>query len=154
MTAYLKRCPDGSWRATPRAVVVAGDEMWIQWVTSGGDGQDPALVTSSYGIGTPGIRQVCNCLLAEERTAGTVVPEDLLGRVAVINVSSYIITSVSPDPQRGTADLSADPLHGAYRPAERREDVLMWQPLDLPPSARRRIGEAVQAAMAAQANKN
>lgn len=147
MSTYEKRCKDGHHRATPRAMVVTDDDLWIQWLTAGGDGQAPALVTSHHRRGTTDTKSVCRSLLGEDRPSGTVDAEDLLGRVAVIEVSSYRVGSVSPDPQQGRADLSCDPLWGVCRPTESPEDALRWQPLDLPPSARARIEEAVRVRM-------
>ena len=143
---YGKRCGDGRHRATPRAIVFAEGMVWIQWVTDG-QRHPPAVVTSSHKINTPDMRHVCLCLLGEDRPANTVVPKDLLGHVCVIEVQSYGVAAVSPDPARGTADLSGDPLHGVYLPVEDQEDSLRWQKLDLPRSARDRIEAALYAAV-------
>ena len=144
MTTYAKRCIDGRYRATPRAIVVVGGNVWIQWATSG-EGQQPALVTSSHSTGTDDIKHVCKCLLGEDRPAGNAPPDDLLGHVCTIEVASYRVVKIEPDPFNATADLSNDPLYGVYLPAERMEDALRWCGLDLPPSARAKIQSAVRA---------
>ena len=143
MTAYRNRCTNGAHFATPRAVVLAGDTAWIQWLTL----DERALITSSHRIGSPEIAHVCWCLLGEHRPAGTVLPGDLLGHVCEINVMSYRVITITAAPDQGAASIPDDPLHGVYLPVDNKVDALRWQKLDLPPSARRGIEAAVWASM-------